>query len=334
VVKFRTDEPQKESIVTINENDLEWVSSPCDWCGSYEIAQLFEGPDRLEGLPGMFKFVSCRQCGLYRQEPRLAWNSLKHYYPESYASHSHLVKNLPRFITRIDKRYGPWKRLKAVERYQSGGRMLEVGCGTGLFLEEALRNGRWDVTGIEPSEKAANYARENLNISIYDKRFSQVELPEKSFDVIAMWNVLEHLDHPISDLRRSYKLLKDHGWLVFAIPNMESLDARLFGSYWIGWDLPRHLYLFPETILKDILKETGFRWVSKRCISTSYATLGHSLDFWSYAWQEEHPLARKLLMKAYHSIFGRMLMLAPLWVLDRLNLSTIITVFAQKAPET
>jgi len=311
-------------------NNLVWEENACDWCGSTETEIIFEGPDRLEKLPGRFTMVQCVNCGLYRQNPRLVWTSLEEYYPEDYSSHPRLVKDIPNAWRRLDRRYGPWKRLRAIERFQRGGRLLEVGCGTGYFLEEALRSQQWDVSGIEPTTKAAQYAQENLPAKIYEGRFSEIILPAETYDVIAMWNVLEHLDFPIADLRYAYQLLKDDGWLVMAIPNLESLEARLFGNYWVGWDLPRHLYIFPQDLLINILASIGFRVVSRRCISTSYSVLGHSLDFWSQTWEISHPRIRKTLLRLYYSFIGRVALILPLWVLDRLNTSTIITVFAQK----
>ena len=311
-------------------NNLKWEENACDWCDSTDTKIIFEGPDRLEKLPGNFTMVQCSNCGLFRQNPRLAWTSLKDYYPEDYSSHPRLVRDIPNFWRRWDRRYGPWKRLRAIERFQKGGRLLEVGCGTGHFLEEALRSQYWDVSGIEPTTRAAQYAQENLSANIYIGRFSEISLPSASFDVIAMWNVLEHLDHPIADLRYAYQLLKDNGWLVMAIPNFESLEANVFGKFWVGWDLPRHLYIFPQELLDNILASIGFEVVERRCISTSYSVLGHSLDFWSQSWGINHPRIRKAVLRVYNSFIGRIIMILPLWLLDRLNASTIITVFAQK----
>ena len=313
-----------------NTEKLRWIDRPCDWCGSTEVELNFKGPDRLEHLPGEFTIVRCQSCGLYRQNPYLEWDSLKHYYPEDYASHASLVQDQPNLLRRLDKRYGPWKRLRSVEGYQPGGRLLEVGCGTGLFLEEALRSGRWELTGIEPSERAANYVREKLGLTIIQDTFENTELPENYFDVIVMWNVLEHLDQPIESLRRAHRSLKDGGWLIVGIPNLESWEASLFGPTWIGWDLPRHLYLFPRDTLREIYTELGFRWEAIRCLSTSYSVLGHTLDFWSQTWEDKYPILRKILLRTYYSLPGRILMLFPLWISDRLTRSTIITIFAQK----
>lgn len=316
----------------LTPDQLTWENSTCDWCGSNETELVFEGPDRLEHLPGQFRMVRCTKCGLYRQNPRLDWESLKFYYPDNYVSHPNLAKHETSVLKRLDIRYGPWKRLRAIEQFQAGGRLLEIGCGTGLFLEEAIRSGRWEVEGIEPTQRAAKYVQENLKIPIHVARFSDVDLPKQSFDVIAMWNVLEHLDHPIADLHHAYTILKDYGWLVFSIPNLESLEARIFGPYWVGWDLPRHLYLFPQNNLHEILKTIGFQWKDSRCISTSYAVLGHSLDFWSQSWAKRYPRLRSLLLKAYKTTIARLLLVPPLYITDRLKVSTILTIFAQKIP--
>jgi SAM-dependent methyltransferase len=311
---------------------LTWESSPCDYCGHQQGVFLFSGPDRATTLPGMFGVVRCPQCGLLRQEPRLTWESLAHYYTEEYPSHGALAHHQKTWWRRLDKRYGPWKRLRAIERWQPGGSLLEVGSGSGTFLEEALRSGKWRVTGIEPSAAAAQYAQENLGVPILPQRFAEVELAQESMDVVAMWNVLEHLDHPIAELRHASSLLRPGGLLVLAVPNLESADASLFKEYWLGWELPRHLYWFPRRKLELILEELGFRVLEWRCLSTSYFVLGQSLEYWSQSWRDRHPRLQRLLLRTYHNPIMRALLVIPLGVLDRLRLSTIITVFAQKLP--
>jgi len=108
-------------VMDFHPEALPWEAASCDWCGSTETSLLFEGPDRLEHLPGTFRLVRCKRCGLYRQNPRLSWEGLKHYYPEDYASHGKLVQEEKGALRQLDKRYGPWKRLRAIERYQPGG---------------------------------------------------------------------------------------------------------------------------------------------------------------------------------------------------------------------
>jgi len=282
------------------------------------------------GLAGQFRMIACDKCGLIRQDPRLIWSCLSRYYPAEYTAYAGYMGERSR-LRRLDQGYGLWKRLRAVEQYQRGGHLLDVGCGTGAFLHEAKRTGRWDVTGIEPNEVAVNEARRVTGATVFSGQFSQFVLPHDQFDVITMWTVLEHLADPISDLRRCRDLLRDRGWLIFSLPNLEGIEARMFGSSWAGWDLPRHLHVFPRKLLKTILERMGFRLVAARCVSSSYAALGHTLGFWSRPWGAHYPLLRRALVGTYGLLPVRIALGVPLWLADRLQASSIITFFAQKS---
>jgi SAM-dependent methyltransferase len=314
----------------ITGNESIWEHSSCDWCGSTETDLIFEGPDRLHRLPGVFSMRRCRRCGILRQEPRLTWSYLSTYYPENYSAYNYNTWETNSPIIRRMNNYGNVKRRRFVEKHQTGGRLLEVGCGTGAFLRELARSSKWELEGLEPSIPAAEFASKTLAVPIHHERLSKVDLKPVSYDAIVLWCVLEHLGQPLQDLRRIYSLLKDGGWLFFSMPNVESLAARMFGPFWSGWDLPRHLYIFPRPILHNILEQIGFGFISERCISTSYHTLGHSLDFWSQSWESRHPRIRQLMVGLYHTWFVRMGLFLPLALLDRLKLSTNITIAAQK----
>lgn len=309
-------------------NDLLWEETNCDWCGSDQTDPIVTTPDQMHHLPGEFQFVRCRKCGALRQNPRLTWTSLQHYYPEDYNAYYPLVREIQNPLRRLDRRYGSWKRMQAIERRQPGGRLLEVGCGTGLLLEEAQRSGRWQVTGLETNAWAADKVRRALGVEVIEYPLQEANLPKKHFDAIVYWNVLEHLYHPVQELRLAHSLLKDGGWLVIGLPNLESWERQVFGRYWIGWELPRHLYLFPQPTLRAILEDSGFRWDWAGNISSSHAVLGLSLQIWSQTWRSQK-LARALL-GFYRSPLGRLLSLPGLWIADQLGRSTILAVFAQK----
>ncbi len=312
--------------------DIVWEQTSCNFCGSREESPLFSGPDRLAGLPGTFMVVACQNCGLVRQNPRPAWESLQHYYRDDYVSHVPIIDDEPSRWRRLDRRWGMSKLLRAVERVQKGGRLLDVGAGTGIFLAEAKRRGRWDVTGVEPSGRAAAYARERLNVPIFESLFPNPELdllPE-SFDVITMWHVVEHLGDPLGSFREVHRLLRPGGWFVFAIPNYESWDARLFGRYWVGWDLPRHLFAFPRPALEDALRSCGLIVRDTRCLATTYALLRHDLEFWTQDWSPRFRFWGKTLLKIYNLTLTRVLLMPTLWWLGRLKRAPVITVFARK----
>src|SRR3990172_5725938 len=304
---------------------LHWEECICDWCGSSEQEQIFRGPDRLEKLPGIFCLVRCTGCGTYRQNPRLTWESLTKYYPDDYISYSYDVANSKNSWRRYIKDYGNRKRRRIIESFQPGGNLLEIGCGTGGFLRELSKSGKWKLTGIEPSEVAANFASNSTSAKIIRSRLSDVSLDRESFDAIVLWTVIEHLSHPIRDLEYIASLIKPNGWLLFSIPNLESVDAKIFRQYWSGWDLPRHLYLFPRGVVRDVMSSMGFRIAKERCISTSYAGLGHSLEFWSQLWEHKYPRTKDFIKRIYHSWITRVSLLIPLAILDRLNLTSTIT---------
>jgi SAM-dependent methyltransferase len=310
---------------------LIWETVACDWCGASAGDLVVEGPDLHLQLPGRFRLIRCANCGLIRQDPRLAWEALKDYYPPDFCSFVPIIDEEPSWLRRLDRRYGMWKNLRAVERWQRGGRLLDVGCGTGVFLAEAQRTGRWQVVGVEPSS-AADYARRVLKARVIEGRFAEAEpqLEPASFDVITLWNVLEHFSEPTADLRRAHRLLRPGGWLIAMVPNLESLAARVFGSYWLGWELPRHLYLFPRIVLARILAELGFAVRDWRCFSGSYSTLDYSLQFWSRSWSDRFPRLARALLAIYRTLPVRLALAPPLWVLDQLRLTTLITVFCQK----
>lgn len=311
-------------------NQLQWEESACAWCGSIDDELIFEGPDRLHGLSGTFRLVRCKRCGVFRQNPRLKWDSLSKYYPDDYLSYDYNAGGYQNSIRTWIRNRGNRKRRLAIERFQPGGRLLEVGCGTGAFLIELLNSGHWDVVGIEPNEKAASHARRTSGVPIHQGMFSDATLEPESFDAIVLWCVVEHLVQPIQDLRRAHALLKKGGSLFFSVPNYESLEAKIFGRFWSGWDLPRHLHFFPQSILHEILESIGFHNISTRCISTSYQALGHSLNFWSQDWADKYPKLRHSLMQFYRSWIVRLGLFVPLAILERFNLTTNITYFAQK----
>ena len=307
-----------------------WEEVACEWCGSDDGLELFTGQDLLMNFPGQFRLVRCQQCGLIRQNPRLAWESLKTYYGEDYNPYQGIIEKEPSRLRRMDRRYGMWKRIRAIERHQPSGRLLDVGCGTGIFLAEIQRTGRWDLMAVEPSPDAAAYVQRELKIPVVPRRFSEADLPSGGFDVITLWNVLEHLDHPIQDLRRAASLLRKGGWLVLSLPNVESLEAKVLSKYWIGWDLPRHLYLFPQVQLDTILREIGLETRDKQCIAGSHASFGLSLEFWLNGTGRRRNKLLTAMVRAYQSLPARLLTVLPFYLLNQLRLSSVITIFAQK----
>jgi len=280
-------------------------------------------------LPGRFRLVQCPQCGLIRQNPRLGWESLQKYYPEDYNPYKQVIEAERSILRRLDRRYGMWKRLRSIERFQPGGRLLDVGCGTGVFLGEAQRSGRWELSGVEPSLLAAEYTEKTLGIPILARKFDEIDLPQESFDVVTMWNVLEHLASPIQELQHAWQILRPGGLLVLAIPNVDGLGAKLFGAYWMGWDLPRHLYLFPQKKLHHILEKNGFTWLDTCCIAGGHSSLALSFEFLMRAKDHRKGIA-PFLLSLYRSLPARIAFSPLFFLADLFKQCSLITVFVQK----
>lgn len=302
----------------------------CDVCGSRSYRKLFSGPDRLVSLPGRFTFVECTGCGLIYQQPRPAWEQLRLHYESEYPPYEDLERQAARPLGRLLLRLGPLKQRRYVERFRKGGSLMDVGCGVGDFLAEMRRSGAWQLSGLEPTAGAARTAERRLGIPIVNGLFDDAALVPASLDVVTMWNVLEHVMSPTAALEKTWQVLRPGGHLIIAIPNPESLSRRLFGRYWVGWDLPRHLYAYPRRVIERMFAERGFRILDRRCFMNSYAVLGHSLAFWTQSWPPGlQPLASRL-RRAYASPLARGLVYPPQLLVERLRLATVICWTAQK----
>jgi SAM-dependent methyltransferase len=105
-----------------------------------------------------------------------------------------------------------------------------------------------------------------------------VEYPDCYFNVITLWDVLEHLPDPKAALKKCHKLLVPDGLLIFSIPNLKSFDRYLFGQIWIGWDAPRHFNMFSEVTIKRLFELTGFELLEQKCLLGGKGTFLLSLD--------------------------------------------------------
>ena len=201
-----------------------------------------------------FKIVSCDQCQFRFTNPRPGKDEIgKYYESEEYISHSNTSKGFINYLYQTVRKYTLIKKLQLINRQSEKGALLDIGCGTGEFLNTCEKGG-WRVNGIEPGISARNFAKENYGLNVFPEEKIK-EFEDKSFDVITMWHVLEHvhdLNDRLLDLKR---LLKENGTLIIAVPNCNSLDASTYGRHWAAYDLPRHLYHFrPEDIEKAFKK--------------------------------------------------------------------------------
>lgn len=185
-------------------------------------------------------YTRCSDCGLIqlKTDPRdPSWK--KQAYPENY--YGGVYSKFDGAIQSL-REFSAWRRAKEIHGFfLKSGRVLDIGCGEGLFLR-SMKSLGWDVTGCEIGEQAAERAEHNVGVPIHRGDFESLPDLNAHWDVIMLWHVLEHLEHPERFLKKVAEALTPEGLLVVAIPNADSWQAKIFGPDWFHLDPPRHLH--------------------------------------------------------------------------------------------
>lgn len=195
-----------------------------------------------------FIICNCSNCGLGFTNPRPSMEKIGPYYdfPEYY-SHEEKAKNLIQRIYQTIRNYAVKQKVKLFLDLLPNGRILDYGCGTGNVLEAMKKEG-WNVTGIEPNNKARKIANKKLKNQVFDS-IESLENAGK-YDIISLFHVLEHIHELRKTTKSILQLLKKSGYLIIAVPNRTSWDAIHYKENWAAWDVPRHLYHFDSTSIK------------------------------------------------------------------------------------
>ncbi|MEL6255831.1 MAG: class I SAM-dependent methyltransferase [Bacteroidota bacterium] len=228
--------------------------SVCPICRSSEISEVLNAKDYTVSKEN-FSIWHCSNCqGRFTQEIP-DQNSIGPYYQsEEYISHSNTDKGLINTLYQWVRNYTLVKKRKLITKLskKSGGNILDIGCGTGEFLG-AMKEAGWKVQGLEPDPGARKQAQKNQAISVSPSE-ELFNLKDGDYDVISMWHVLEHVHQLHEYFEKIRALLKPGGLLIIAVPNYQSLDAKVYGEHWAAYDVPRHLYHFSARSMKELFK--------------------------------------------------------------------------------
>jgi SAM-dependent methyltransferase len=242
----------------IPEDALEDVA--CGLCGAAEREVRFtEAP---------FSVAVCRGCGLTYVTPRLKDGALiEQVYDEGYWSSSSAKdrgytdyrSDAPLYLRTFERRMPIIRRL-----FPQPGRVLDVGCAAGYFLDVMRRDG-WDVTGIEPSDAIRPQAEQRLGKrNVHGGLLREAPLEPHSFDFVTLWDVIEHIPDFVGALRHVRMLLKPGGKLLVETQNVASRTARLLGRKWQHYKHAEHIYHFDPRTIRLALERAGFRVVENR----------------------------------------------------------------------
>ncbi len=147
---------------------------------------------------------------------------------------------------------------RRISRFVKTGKILDIGCGRGLFLD-VMRRGGWDTIGTEFNEDTASYAIKNYGLNILPGDITQHKLQTESLDAININQVLEHLKNPKKVLEESHRLLRRGGTLIISVPDLRSPQFAIGKKNWAYLDIPFHLFHFTEEGLSELLKKNEFK---------------------------------------------------------------------------
>jgi 2-polyprenyl-3-methyl-5-hydroxy-6-metoxy-1,4-benzoquinol methylase len=194
--------------------------------------------------------VTCRRCSYVYANPR--WDSA-----EVLAAYGD-VQDTTYAAERAGRELTFSKHLADMERRigpAQGRSLLDVGAYIGVFVEVAQRAG-WNAFGVEPSRWAVDLAR-TRGLPVLLGTQHAPALAGLQFDVITMWDVIEHVTDPLDELRKAYGLLKPGGAIVVHTMDIDSLTARLMGERW-PWLMDMHIHYFSRRTLAAMLQKAGF----------------------------------------------------------------------------
>ncbi|MFZ2957944.1 MAG: class I SAM-dependent methyltransferase [Candidatus Ozemobacteraceae bacterium] len=196
-----------------------------------------------------FRMARCASCGLLRSDPIADAKDLAALYQKSSFDYQSEVQS-------IQQTYGRY--LRKLESYGiSRHALLEVGCGNGFFLEEALKQGFRDVRGVEPSSHARAQAPAHLRDRIVEDVFRPGVFSEASFDVVCFFQVLDHLSDPAQSLREAFRVLRPGGCVLCLNHNVESFSAHVLKEKSPIVDI-EHTFLYSPKTLSKLLHACGF----------------------------------------------------------------------------
>ncbi len=237
------------------------MKSHCRFCQRGKVILLFPANKREKrktpaafactncGFGNHGPIVKCQSCGLIFVDEKISQEEISTYYevaadPLYFSEQSARQRTFAGYLDKLEKVF-PKK-----------GRLLDVGTNTGLFVRQAIDRG-WDALGIEPNRWASEYAKKHYKINLINKPFEKKSFPPESFEVITMWDVIEHFTNPVKQMKTVYYQLKPGGLFAFSTVDPESFLAKVWGTKW-SWYMDMHRAFFTRTAAKSYLKKVGF----------------------------------------------------------------------------
>lgn len=300
----------------------------CGFCGGASSRTIFDF--------GATAIVRCTDCRLVYASPRLREAVMLEVYRKS-DYFREVLQTSDDFLAQRETLNDVMleKVLKQLDRPSANGRLLDLGCGLGRFMQLAHRKG-WQAEGWEVSEFAAQFVRERLGFTVHTGPMDLAQIASESYDVVAMIDVLDHVYDPMTMLREVYRVLRPGGCVAMTILNFSGVSTHLFRNRNYVLDTsergPGHVTFFTRATLRAFLDRAGFSqvvsWVGEIYLK-NFTDLFRRLFAPGRSSTELHRRARRFLRPRWWTVAGYR---ATNWLLAATGLGDQITAVARKSP--
>lgn len=261
----------------------------CPVCNKQNLSKVHTCKDHSTSKED-FTIVCCDECTFTFTNPSPEDENLDAYYvSDKYISHTNTTKSFFEKLYQLVRKYTLGQKLNLIMQFSNKKNHLDIGCGTGEFLNACKLNG-FKVTGIEPSKIARNQAIKNYSLDVLENT-NLKQFEGACFETISMWHVLEHIPNLNDTIEQLERILVANGSVIVAVPNLKSWDAKYYKQYWAAWDVPIHLWHFSKESIEPLFKKWNFKLVKTKPMLFD--------SFYVSVLSEEYKTGRKNFLKGF-----------------------------------
>ncbi len=247
------------------------MKSTCPYCKVSNYTELYKTFDIFGNNYGI---VKCKECNARFLTPNPNAELLAQAYDDTYYGGTEDEEKFEGFIEKGLNYFRKKRANKVAKLANTKGKVLDIGCGNGQFLEQVSQFGDIEIFGTEMQGSSAQRASKIKNINLKTGELSANDYSENTFDVITLFHVFEHLINPQEYLEIIDNILKKNGHLIMSFPNIDSWQARFFKGKWLHLDPPRHLHFFTPKDFKKLIISRGYELIEENHFSVEQNPYG------------------------------------------------------------